>query len=392
MDNMNSVLASSVFGPKELSQIRLQTIDVGRPEQGEQIWDTLGENIRARAWYIPGSELLITNNHVVESLCNFLGCPEKMEFRDYHNAAWTKSGIEIIRCSQWLDVCVLRLANPGKEVQVPQTRRPAKDDAVYTLAHSMLSSKAGEIIQAGKIVEDLGASYVSSVRIVRGYSGSPVFNSQGEVVGILSSFNIDKMSPLRTSLRSIGDPALQMDSNFTDLQTIQSILLCPETSKRSCKDRAIEAFVRQFAALHEQGRAKKIDPLMLSISASSYSQGFLDDLDAHGFASRMPKDMADLTRVARLLSGGRFHDVSKEDLESAASSPSRAAFLAAMASLPSSRVLRDDDSNLQAISYIFKILSGATESTEWRLLIERLRENTRANAVDWKKLMSTFMS
>lgn len=139
------------------------------------------------------TNLFITNYHVVESMCSNGDCNEiKIKFND--NKDFYPFPLSIKFCSKWMDLCISSPKNDKPVVYEKENDDIKIGEEIFIINREdyfdgkNLNPKAIKGTVIGTSSSFLNLKLIAQ----HGFSGSPVFNSKGEFVALISSLDLEK--------------------------------------------------------------------------------------------------------------------------------------------------------------------------------------------------------
>ncbi len=164
------------------------TVEVGRFIPSVLLLTSPGNNACATGFILPNG-LVLTNAHVARALCPFGACEDVSAFRagaigELPKQKLASQGITIRTVIPALDVAFLDMHSSEPLTGVfAQTAPPA----IQTEVHSLGFPKCGALsVSDGKILSQGTLNFGTSLSGAHGSSGSPVFNAQGDLLGIVA--------------------------------------------------------------------------------------------------------------------------------------------------------------------------------------------------------------
>lgn len=220
---LKPVSAKTELSKEALAKISDESVDL-------QMYRNYGRGYRPK-----GTTLLITNDHVAK--CSPLDCglviPSVQSVTDEEAKI---EGYHAIKCVKWLDICAFSSENTDDLVPTPNLFYKAKPgDELYIVMNRVdqegLPENSKEaLLLKGRVTHD-GVVPVSNIPVRPGYSGSVVFNKNGDVVGIIRNslhqegFTFSKFIGFHLA-HTIAEYLPK--SQFIDGQIINDLLLNPK--------------------------------------------------------------------------------------------------------------------------------------------------------------------
>ncbi|HYX37694.1 MAG TPA: hypothetical protein VE954_31725 [Oligoflexus sp.] len=232
-------------------------------------------------------QTIFTNHHVLEKYCPSVpghGCQGstldviQLSRPHVHNPIKIRQSI----CWEWLDICALRLGNPGlleePTVFEPPTKTETLDLHLLTLSRD---NQALEIFDTrGASIHEGEVSSVLAVPSRKGLSGSPVFNGGNELAGLvwagIFDFNIFTLVTDRIFWKD--DPSEYHPLSLVlTAQTVHEIAECLTVTAEQCLAIEQAMLVKNIRDLALKARDRHV-PLTLRLLMLLQMKVGTDDL------------------------------------------------------------------------------------------------------------------
>lgn len=172
--------AVAFFRQEQINSIFLQTGKIYvQSSDTEDSWFSM-------RGYLYENKIFITNNHLYSNICQD-GCKDRLirltnEYDIKTSFTDTKmTGLSLVFCHEQLDICAIDIA-PGKTFQ----RKAVPSDSKQVFVVAVNSYSEGFTLAPGTISRADSPALIADLFAKPGYSGSPIFNSNGEAIAILS--------------------------------------------------------------------------------------------------------------------------------------------------------------------------------------------------------------
>lgn len=199
-----------------------------------------------RAYFLKDENIYITNYHVVNTLCANSPCEGvevSVTLATQGMLSVNPVRLEVLQCTKWLDVCLLK--DPKRATQLKNLPISTNNIEVGTrlfMIPLQEDEKKNDLnIATGTLTHQADLYLITNVPVRSGYSGSPLFDSSGKFVGIVSS-----TLSLKRLLESLGveDSYFAAHSLVVPASTISKFLLCPlRNTKQNCHQEELQAFL-----------------------------------------------------------------------------------------------------------------------------------------------------
>ncbi|NQU87436.1 MAG: trypsin-like peptidase domain-containing protein [Mariniphaga sp.] len=195
------LLSGSICSAQKLTELEYATFTTGEMKSAgfidERSYGIIGDlatnKFLGTGFVVTKSDLIITADHVVDNYTKIVYIP---------GGSSEKIPLEIIKRFPEYDLAVLRSSKKitDKPLKIAKYKKVKVKDPLMYVAYDL---KRKEFIKACSIIKIIGKAYYNFSPFVfdcftfpgqakGGYSGSPVFNTKCEVIGIIQSYSISK--------------------------------------------------------------------------------------------------------------------------------------------------------------------------------------------------------
>jgi len=242
---------------------KVEGTEAGSVTGSEKMWS--GSSI------VIGDRYLATNNHVVDGACSLV----ISGLNDNYNKDYS---VEVVAVDKNVDLAIIKVTDPDFEgfglptYGISATTADVGTD-VFVLGYPMTTVMGQEIkLTNGVISSKTGyqgdpATYQISAAVQPGNSGGPMFDGEGNLIGIV----VSKI----TQAENVGY-AIKL-SNLRNLV-------------ESCSDRISFDYTNRISQLPLTEKIKKISPFVYYVKANAVSNGIVSNSSGNGDIGSIPKD------------------------------------------------------------------------------------------------------